>query len=149
MYKTSKINSKLLLLVVLCVALLTVLVKCAFSAAPVTAGTQEDVTSFIRSFGWEVRDNPDEIKEVIIPADFSGVYENYNELQKKQGYDLSKYRTETVVRHTYSILNFTTADGNLMSGVYINVLVFDGKIIGGDICTYDLAGFMVGFDGKG
>jgi hypothetical protein len=148
MYKTSKLNTKLLLIVVFGVALLTVLVKCAFNSVPVTANSVEDVASFIRSYGWEIRDNPDEIKEITIPAEFSGVYENYNEIQKRQGFDLSKYRTETVTRYTFSVLNFTDKDGKLVNGVYINVLVFDGTIIGGDICTYALDGFMTGFDGK-
>ena len=40
--------------------------------------------------------------------------------------------------------NFPDYDGAVLA----NVLVYRGRVIGGDICTADVSGFVRGFDGK-
>ena len=66
----------------------------------------------------------------------------YNDLQKSQGFDLEEYAGKTVERYTFRLNNYP----EVKSEVFANVLVFNGKIIGGDICTAALDGFMQGFD---
>lgn len=99
---------------------------------------------FISNFGWEVDEEPDEIREVIIPAEFDEVYNNYNEIQIKQGYDLQKYAGERVKRWTYTIKNYPGYEGQ--ECIKINVLVCKGEVIGGDVCSVRLDGFMHGFN---
>lgn len=106
-------------------------------------GGSEQILSFISSFGWEVSEEPDEVREVIIPAEFDDVYENYNAIQKAQGYDLKEYAGERVKRWTYSVKNYP--DYVDSECIKINVLVFDGEVIGGDVCSVELNGFMHGF----
>ncbi len=104
--------------------------------------TAEDRIEFLRQFGWEVDAVPTEEAEVTIPAEFDKVYQSYNELQKKQGFDLTKYLKKDVMRYTYKVTNYPDYDGE----VYVNILVYKKKVIGGDVCSADVNGFIHGLD---
>lgn len=105
--------------------------------------SMEDAASFLKGYGWELDLKDCVQEEIVIPKDFSEVYERYNALQLKQGYDLTKYRNDTVIRYTFKVKNFEGYKDALA-----HVLTKGGKIIGGDICSTDLSGIMTGFDGK-
>ena len=78
---------------------------------------------------------------MTIPSEFDTVYTGYNDIQKEQGLNLAKYKGKEVVRYTYSITNYENYEGV----VYINLLVYRNKIIGGDVCSADASGFIHGF----
>lgn len=103
----------------------------------------ESVALFVSELGWETGGNPDEIREVIIPVEFDDVYTNYNKIQQKQGYDLREYAGERVKKWTYTVKNYPGCEGE--DFIKINVLVYDGEVIGGDVCSVKLDGFMHGF----
>jgi len=103
--------------------------------------TNEDRIAFLAQFGWEVKSEPEEETTVTIPAEFDKVFLGYNELQKRQGLNLSKYRRKEVTRCTYAVTNYPGYDGT----VYANLLIYRNKIIGGDICSADSSGFIHGF----
>ena len=104
--------------------------------------TADDRINFLRQFGWEVESQPTEEVEVTIPAEFDKIYQSYNELQKKQGFDLTKYLKKDVNRYTYKITNYPDYTGD----VYANILVYKNKVIGGDVCSADANGFIHGLD---
>jgi len=101
------------------------------------------ILGFISSFGWEVINEPDDVREVIIPVEFDDVYKNYNEIQISQGYDLEKYAGERVKKWSFTITNYPEYEE--CDYIKINILVFEGKVIGGDVCSVKLDGFMHGF----
>ncbi len=101
---------------------------------------------FIKQFGWECSEEPSEIMEVLIPAEFDEVYERYNELQKSQGLDLSDYKGQRVKRWSYQITNYPGYEES--SQIRINLLVCKGVVIGGDVCSLAEDGFMCGFADK-
>ncbi len=103
--------------------------------------TAEDVIAFLGQFGWQVDAKPLEEAEVTIPEEFDKVFTGYNELQKKQGLDLSKYKRKKLMRYTFSITNYDGYNGT----VYANVLVKGKRVVGGDICSADTNGFIHGF----
>ncbi|MFR6299052.1 MAG: DUF4830 domain-containing protein [Acutalibacteraceae bacterium] len=107
------------------------------------AASSEDRIAYLSQFGWSVKEDPVEVCEVIIPAEFDDVYEKYNELQKEQGFDLSLYASKRVKRWTYEITNYTGYENT--GFIHANILVYDGKVIGGDVCSTELNGFMHGF----
>lgn len=109
-----------------------------------TAGTNADRLAFLAQFGWKVTEDPVEIAEVIIPQTFNDTYQKYNDLQKQQGLDLTKYASKRCKRWTYAVTNFPGKS----SGVRANILVLDDKVIGGDVSSVELNGFMYGFEGK-
>ncbi len=94
--------------------------------------------SLLSAYGWQVAEDY-EVKTVKIPEVWSEVYKNYNELQKKQGYDLSLFKGQTVTQYTYKILNHPKGEE-----VFAHILVYDGVIIGGDIMSTAIDGFMEG-----
>ena len=100
---------------------------------------------YLESLGWEVEKDVLEEQAVIIPRDFTGVYEEYNSLQKEQGFDLSRYAGVEAVRYTYRVLNYPGTES-----VVADIIVFRNEIIAGDIQNNSLDGFMAGltFPGK-
>ena len=101
------------------------------------------VLEFVSSLGWEVNETPDEIREIVIPTEFDDVYTNYNNIQLQQNYDLSRYAGERIKKWTFTIKNYPGYEGKEF--IKINILVFDGEVIGGDVCSVKLDGFMHGF----
>ena len=100
-----------------------------------------DRLAFIEQFGWEVDTTPLEAVEVAIPEEFDKIYLGYNEMQKEQGLGLTKYKGKTVTRYTYNVTNYPDYTGD----VYISLLVYKNKVIGGDVCSADVGGFVHGF----
>lgn len=142
---------------VLCVALVTLITLIAFvptlgadsqsvaSKAEIDytgIKTNEDRIAFLAQFGWEVKAAAAESEEVTIPAEFDKIFTGYNEIQKRQGLDLSDYKKKKVMRYTYEVTNYAGADGT----VYANLLVYRNRVIGGDICSADVKGFIHGFE---
>lgn len=103
--------------------------------------TEADVVSFLAQFGWTVEEKPLETLEIRIPTQFDKVMNAYNELQKRQGLDLSRYKDKDVVRYTFRVTNYPDYNGT----VYANVIVYKKRVIGGDICSSDVTGFIRGF----
>ncbi len=149
------------LLAVVCVALTVMITLIAFIPTyglpgPVSAPTgvegyrygkitsSSDVASFLSQFGWEVAGEPVGVEAVEIPREFDKVYAAYNEIQKGQGLNLSRYKGKEVTRYTFQITNYPGAEGT----VYANVLVYRKSVIGGDVCSADLNGFVHGFEGQ-
>ena len=97
-----------------------------------------DVKEFLSQYGWEVESEPFEECEITIPKEFDKVMTSYNEIQKQQGLDLSKYAKKSAKRYTYKITNYPDYNGT----VYANVIVYRDKVISGDICSADAKGFI-------
>ena len=104
--------------------------------------SNSDRIDFIAQFGCNVNQTPIEEVEITIPAEFDSVYVGYNDIQKEQGLNLAKYKGKEVVRYTYEVTNYEDYEGV----VYVNLLVYRNKIVGGDICSADSAGFIHGFE---
>lgn len=102
--------------------------------------TNDDRVKFLESYGWEVSPDAVEIVEVRIPSEFDKVFEEYNLLQKGEGLDLEKYRGKSVKRYTYTVENYDSP-----TTVLANVIVYKDRVVGGDICSADINGFIHGF----
>ncbi len=129
-----KLSKKMLFAAVAAAALMLVF---ALMPQGVAAETEDQRLEFIHSLGYEVSGAP-EVVNVMIPAEFESVYKAYNNLQKEAGMDLYKYRGKTAAMYTYVMQNYEYSD----SVVYLHLLVYRGKVIGGDISSAELNGFM-------
>ena len=152
--KAIKINPKLLkwggvaILVLLAVLLTMSLTGARLADALASAGgiaykgikTNEDRVGFIRQFGWEVEEAAIEVTEITVPKEFDEVYQSYNELQKAQGLDLTKYQGKTAKRWTYRVLNYPGEQGEVVA----NLLICGSRIIACDVCKTEMGGFMQG-----
>ena len=104
--------------------------------------TNEDRIAFLAQFGWQVEETPAEEKTVTIPSEFDAVFTGYNEIQKSQGLDLSRYTKCEVTEYTYIVKNYDGWDGT----VYANIFVYRGTVIAGDVTSADQNGFTHGFE---
>lgn len=102
--------------------------------------TNEDRVAFIRQFGWEIEEEPIEIMEAVIPEQLDEVYEKYNAIQKEQGFDLSRYCGKKLKRYTYTVTNYPGQS----EFVEVNLLIYQDTVVGGDVCSTALDGFMHG-----
>ncbi len=92
-------------------------------------------SQIVREMGYDdVSEQPYEVAEITIPENFNNVWTNYNNLMKENGYDLSLYKGKKCKRYTYLIPS---------KNARANIIVCDGKIIGGDICSITLDGIML------
>lgn len=99
--------------------------------------TDEGRRAFLSSLGYELGEGEAESVKIRIPAEFDKIYAGYNEMQKLRGFDLAKYKNREVERYTYTVTNYEGYEGV----VYANLLVYRGKVIGGDVCSADSGGF--------
>ena len=102
----------------------------------------EDRVNFLKQFGWEVEAQPISEQQVTIPKEFDKVFSAYNEIQRKQGLDLASFKKKNVMRYTYTVTNYPDYEGE----VYVNLLVYRNTVIGGDVCSADVNGFIHGFE---
>lgn len=146
-FKTGKRKIVLALAVTL-VALTAVLVAThvsSHSMSGLPAGeTNEERLSFLASWGWQAEEEPLEMREVLIPAEFDDVYLRYNEVQIAQGMDLRPFAGRTCSQWVYRVTNHPSGQE-----VRASLLVLDGHIVGGDLSTAELGGFLTGFSGEG
>lgn len=116
------------------------------SDQPVSAGvtsvaSNDDRVNFLSGFGWELTNSPVESSQVRIPEQTSEVFERYNTLQKSQGYDLSAYAGQTVMRYVYQVNNYPGAT----EPVYATLLISKNQVIGGDVTDTAAKGVIQGF----
>ncbi len=111
-----------------------------------SAETHKERMSFISQFGWQVDEEPVQVKEVVIPQEFDDVYTAYNEIQLSQGFDLMQFAGERAKSWTYTVKNYEGYENQ--ECIQINLLVYKGEVIGGDVCSVELDGFMHGFSGQ-
>lgn len=113
------------------------------SGMSIKASTHEERMAFLSQYGWEIDEDPIEVQEVIIPTEFDDTYTAYNEIQKAQGFDLTVYAGMRAKRWTYVVKNYKGYENK--DCIHANVLVYDGLVIGGDVCSVELNGFMHSF----
>ena len=110
------------------------------TSAP-AASSNDARVKFLQGFGWEIVNSPEESSQVRIPDTSTEVFDRYNQLQKSQGYDLSKLAGKNAMRYVYRIQNYPGAT----EPVYATVLVYKNEIVGGDVTDTSAKGKVQGF----
>ena len=100
--------------------------------------TNEDRVAYLESFGWTVEPEPLAVEELLIPEEFDETYTQYLELQSSQAFDLTQYCGKRVKRYTYVITNYPTGE----TGVQAGLLIYKNTVIGGDVLSPQLGGFI-------
>ena len=115
-------------------------VRLAAQDERIAGGTNAERIAFINECGWQTEATHCEVTEVRVPVDFDEVYEEYNELQRMQGFDLRPYRAHSVKKYTYIITNHS--DNVNAPDICANLLVEDGEIIAADISSAEAGGMV-------
>lgn len=95
--------------------------------------TNAERVQYISTLGVTLQNDNYERKDVVIPYEFGDVYENYNSLQIKSGFNLKAYCGKVVTVYTY----FTDDEKS------VHLMIYKNKLIGGDISETRVNGEML------
>ena len=147
MVMTAKVDLKKILLALAAVAVLILALiallgggEAEETSAPAISNNDARV-KFLTDLGWDVTTSPVESSQVRIPEEGTEVFNRYNNLQKSQGYDLSKFAGKRVMRYVYKINNYPGATEQ----VYATLLIYKNAVIGGDVTNSAANGPIRGF----
>lgn len=104
----------------------------------ITAASEEERAEYLRSLGWEIETSPMETLEFMLPQPLNDSYEEYNTLQKEQGFDLEPYAGMQVKRYSYRVLNYPNYPDDVQADLYL----CGDVVIGGDILYCGDSGFV-------
>ncbi len=90
---------------------------------------------YINALGFEVDEENVVKNSEKVPEVFSAAFEQYNNLQKSQGFDLQKLKGKTVTSYTYKIKSYPEGfELNAADGV-ITLVCCKNKVVGADVCS--------------
>lgn len=140
--KTMKrMTQKKALCIVLAAALiLLVLLSLRVFLSKTDNSTQAGRILFLESLGWEVDAESEEHKSVRLPQELGEVLEGYNQMQKAQGYDLSRHLGERCEQYSYLVTNYPDS----AQTVWVTLYIQGRRVIAGDVHSTALDGFMHG-----
>ena len=133
------VTKKSVIVTVVLTGLVFILVIIGLSNSPI--GDEETAWQYVLALGWRIERKAMAVEKMTVPLQFDEEYMEYNKLQNQAGFNLEAYRGKVVARYTFKIVQQNGAET-----LRVNVLVFRGKVIGGDICTIELPGFMMPLD---
>ena len=99
-------------------------VAAAVQSVQASGASEKDRLEFLTGLGIKASGEQQDV--VKIPKSFDAVYEQYNSLQKQQGFNLERYRGKEAERYRYMV------EGGFGEGT-ATLLVYRGNIIGGDL----------------
>ncbi len=141
---TAKLNKKKLTAILLALVLTITVIVIAVSAIGGSGSgkicSSDDAAKYLESLGWQVSHEPLEVQEIVIPREFTGVYESYIELQRKQGFKLEEYGGMSATRYSFTVLNYPGNNDCIVA----DIIVYGNEIIAGDVQSTALDGFMEG-----
>ena len=146
--KTIKVKKPNLLAAALLVTIICLLAAVGITAYRFARPAQYEMKNeqqrqeFLKEMGWKVGSEFTDCREITIPGEFNDVYTAYNKLQKQQGFDLSPYKGKKCSVYTYRVENYKGHEGK--GDVNCNLIICGSKLIGGDVCSTQLDGFMQG-----
>ncbi len=97
--------------------------------------TKEDRIAFLSAHGVAVSEDSEREESFVMPASFDRVLLEYNEIQKAQGLDLTRYQKKKVTRYTYDVKTDENGGASVAT-----LIVYKGRIIGCDVASRDIGG---------
>lgn len=106
---------------------------------PVLSDRQARI-NYLAALGFEAVAESEKRQEILLPDEFDAVLAHYNELQKQQGFDLTRYAGQSVTLYSYRITNWPDPSATVIADLYCR----KNRPIGGDVHSTALDGFMLG-----
>ena len=108
--------------------------------SPKGVRSNQDRIDYLSAYGWQVSEEPLATQELLIPEEMDDSYTESLALQNSQGFNRQKYAGKRVKRYTYEVLNYPTGE----TGVQANLLICKNTVIGGEVLSPQLDGFLHG-----
>lgn len=100
--------------------------------------TKEDRIAFIESFGLRVDPSSETEESYRLPGEFDRVLSGYNQLQLRQGLDLTKYKNRKIRHFSYKVTNY-----DYQGECTVNLYIIRSRIIGCDLSSTEGTGFVL------
>ena len=97
----------------------------------IPASTTAERINYFSMHGWEVEEISG--KNIVIPSEFSGEYEEYAEIQDKQGLPLRDYAGKNGCLYVYEVRNYSPENMKM----YAELIVCEDKIIASLVYSED------------
>lgn len=141
--KLTKKRAVIIILIAAALMLAAVMLRsspgCSFGVSElINVTSAEGRIKYLSKFGWEADVSTEECKYVLIPKEFEGVMLSYSKLQTEQGYDFASFGGLECKQYTYVVTNYPASDETVYATLYIK----GGRVIGGDIHSASIDGFM-------
>ena len=137
-----KMSRKAAVCIVLAIAaalfLIVVLAGIQRNAASGKVESAEDAAEYLLGLGWEVDQNAVTIQTTVLPEYFDNTISAYNKLQLEQGFDLTEQAGREITVYLFPVTNYPNDSGDVLACL----MTCKGKVIGGDIHSSELDGFM-------
>lgn len=133
----------ILIIAVLCIASVILLSSpgCSFGKSELINVTDtEGREKYLKDFGWEIDTATETSQKVLLPRQFDGVMLDYAQLQTDQGYDFAAYCGLECTQYCYEVTNYPDCQTTVYAVLYVKA----GHVIGGDIHSAAMDGFMHG-----
>ena len=127
--------------ILLCVIVSVFLILIQFfsvKADYIDVSTNQKRVAYITALGITLQNDEYSKKDTVIPLEFGNVYNKYNTMQKQSGFDLSGYKGQNVTIYTYNCDTYRV----------VNLIVYKGRLKGGDICDLQIDGQMLPLKGS-
>ena len=111
----------------------------ALAAPAFSLRSTEGRCAYLASLGLRADPASEELRPVALPARFDALLEDYNALQLAQSFDLRAAAGRTCLCCSYDLVGFPDWDGRVIATLYL----FRGRVIGGDVHTAAVDGFML------
>ena len=95
---------------------------------------------YLASYGWVIDPASETERTVLLPKKFEGTVRDYADMQTDQGYDFAFYSGLECRQFTYEVTNYDGCDGTVYAVLYVK----GTRVIGGDIHSAEINGFMHG-----
>ncbi len=114
------------------------------SATPNPNGVSsaQDRLDYLADWGWLVEEPPLSVEELLIPEVLDDSYTDYLALQQSQGFSLEALTGERVKRYSYAVTNYPSGE----TGVQLNLLIHNNTVVGGEVLSPALDGFLHGLE---
>ena len=101
--------------------------------------TREGRVEYLAAQGWTVDPKTETAQEITLPREIDGVLADYNDLQRRQGFDLRPYSGLGCTVYSYIVTDYDSPD-TVLATIYL----YKNRIIAGDIHSTAMDGFMHG-----
>ncbi len=100
----------------------------------INVSTDKGREKYINALGFEVEADSVVHNSEKVPEVFTAALEQYNSLQKAQGFDLEKLKGKNVTSYTYKIKSYPDGFDFKGSDGVITLICNKNKVVGADVC---------------
>ena len=95
---------------------------------------EEGRLEYLEVLGYDVNKEPVAVSNEKLPKVFDAVTEKYNDLQRVQGFDLTKYAGKKLTGYTYEITAFPDETKLGDTKYLVTLIVYKDKVVAADVC---------------